>query len=661
MKSKLMEAFKAGNRARKKESATDSVQFVEGPVHKIVKDFNEKFKSSLFVEDGRPYSYDSLILCNMCELTELPDNLTVEGSLVLAGSSNLKKLPKGLCVWGDYFNICGTGLTEFPDDLQINSKTKIVLNTEEMRDFFKDKIPQTAFSQDALKYAPIPNIPGRFWMEWRENHMNEAFKTGNRARKKESVQDQTEETVGRQKTRYTREELDKSNISKAIAESVWKWCPEIFTAEAVGSPKWEDTDEWGGGNTVYIDDLSGSGFNTGYIPIGDSDLSVSGIWIYFNLGYYSDPSKKGTFFINVEVYDELTADKADLIRMGFTNDAGYWEGNQIQIGMKDMPDGLKETLYKTDCEVFGDYWGYEPETADASVLEAFRAGNRARKKEAVQDTAAVTDLPPYTDIEGIRDIIGQYGEFPCVITDKDHPVHITISSEAGNTYKIQDLSFKWKLEMAQHLDGGTENGFTTNGNIMRLDLYIDEESPSTSIVLTADDVPYEEIPLTRAGFENLMKSLKSINDNAEKFFNSGYVSSFVHDMMCFWYEDFSVLQKEYHSYPPTNAQIKVRMKSLISRMLGLMFISRMPGGDWQMIIKEYGHKPVNADEQSDILKGWIFKKYGEIKVLIKFMNGNAGDCTRAAREMYDWLLQKFGMMTRLPDWTVLKNCGIISH
>jgi len=48
-------------------------------------------------------------------------------------------------------------------------------------------------------------------------------------------------------------------------------------------------------------------------------------------------------------------------------------------------------------------------------------------------------------------------------------------------------------------------------------------------------------------------------------------------------------------------------------------------------------------------------------MLVKFMNGNAGDRARAAREMYDWLLQKFGMMTRLPDWTVLENCGIFSH
>ena len=490
----------------------------------------------------------------------------------------------------------------------------------------------------------------------------EAFKAGNRARKKESVQDRAEETVGRHMTQYKRNELTESNISKVIAESMWKWCPEIFTAEAVNSPKWEDVEEWGGGNTVYIEDLSGSGFNTGYIPIGDSDLSVSGIWIYFNLGCNSNPHEAGKFFISVTVYDELTADDADLIGMGFTNDAGYWRGKQIQIGMRDMPDGLRDVLYKTNCEVFGDFWGYEPETADASVLEAFRAGNRARKKETMQDTAAVTDLPPYTDIEGIMGIIGQYGEFPYSITDyENRQSHITISSETGNVCKIQDLSFEWKLEMTQHLKGDTENGFTTDGNIMRLDMYIDEKSLSTSINLTADDVPYEETPLTRTGFENLMKSLKSINDNAEKFFDSGYVSSFVHDMMCFWYEDFSVLQKEYHSYPPTPTHIKVKMKNLISRMLGMMFISRMPGGDWQMIIKECGHKPADADEQSDILKGWMFKDYGEIRVLTKFMNGNAGDCTRAAREMYDWLLQKFDMMTRIPDWTVLRNCGIISH
>jgi len=498
-----------------------------------------------------------------------------------------------------------------------------------------------------------------------KSKLMEAFKAGNRARKKESVQNQAEEAVGRQKTRYKRNELIGSNISKAIAESMWKWCPEIFTAEAVNSPKWEDVDEWGGGNTVYIEDLSESGFNTGYIPIGDSDLSVSGIWIYFNLGYNSNPHEAGKFFISVTIYDELTADEADLVGMGFTNDAGYWRGKQIQIGMRDMPDGLKETLYKTNCEVFGDYWGYEPETADASVLEAFRAGNRARKKEAVQDTAAVTDLQPYTDIEGIRGIIGQYGEFPYSITDYEnrqgHIInHITISSETGNTCEIQDLLFKWKLEMTQHLKGDTENGFTTDGNIIRLDLNI-SESPSNSIVLIADDVPNEEIPLTRNGFENLMKSLKSVNDNVEKFFNSGYVSSFVYDMMRFWYEDFSMLQKEYHPYPPTPTQIKIRMKNLISKMLGIMFISRMPGGECQMIIKESGHKPVNADEQSDILKGWMFKKYEGIRMFVKFMNGNAGDCARTAREMYDWLLQKFGMMTRLPDWTVLENCGIFSH
>lgn len=662
----LMEAFKAGNRARKKESAADTVQStgrtreewikyleenIEGATFKIKKEWFEGKEVDMIVYDGPGIMNTGI--------EYLPPFFEV-GSLTLSNCPNLKCLPDHLFVEGElYIDDCPL-ITELPKDMFI-AGYKIYTNSEALTDFFQSIGIDMVDDWDGYEYDAEDFRKWQMKNGYYQYDVDEAFKTGNRARKKESVQDQTGETAGRQKTRYTRKDLDKSNISRAIAESLWKWCPEIFTPEFVNSPAWEDVDEWDGGNTISIDDLSQSGADVGYVPIGDSDLSVSGIWIYFNLGHYSDPSKKGTFFINAEVYDELTALTADLAGMGLKARGGYWESNQVQIGMKDMPDGLRETLDRVNRDIFGGYWGYEPNTADSSVLEAFRAGNQARKKEAVQDTAAITDLSPYTDIEGIRGIIDQYSEFPYTITDNDHPVRITISSKIGNVCKIQDLPFEWNLEMTQHLRGDTENGFTTDGNNIRLDLYIDGDSMSNSIVLTAEDVPYEKTPLTRAGFENLMKSLKSINDNAGKFFNSGYVSSFVHDMMCFWYEDFSILQKEYHSYPPAPAHIKVKMKNLISKMLGLMFISRMPGGDWQMIIKECGHKPANADEQSDILKGWMFKEYGEIRVLTKFMDGNAGDCTRAAREMYDWLLQKFGMMTRLPDWTVLENCGIISH
>jgi hypothetical protein len=111
---KMNEAFRAGNRARKKESVQDTVESVNLK-------FKEQTDKDLEIRDGRLYYKGWLNLENNTKLTSLPSGLVVKGWLDLTGCTNLTLLPDNLTVGAGLDLRNCTGLTSLPDDLIVGS------------------------------------------------------------------------------------------------------------------------------------------------------------------------------------------------------------------------------------------------------------------------------------------------------------------------------------------------------------------------------------------------------------------------------------------------------------------------------------------------------------------------------------------------------------
>ena len=181
----LNEAFKAGNRARKKESAqenAESVDTLQAQIDRFNKETGNVYKDNLEIRNGKPYYEGYLYLYGDVGLTGLPSGLTVSGNLQLSGCTNLTSLPPGLFIAGDLF-IGGTGLTSIPADMIISLDNRIVFGKSdtELKYFFK-KLNIPIWSNDNSYF-----VHGYDWKF--RNQMTEAFKAGNRARKKESSQE----------------------------------------------------------------------------------------------------------------------------------------------------------------------------------------------------------------------------------------------------------------------------------------------------------------------------------------------------------------------------------------------------------------------------------------------------------------------------------------
>jgi hypothetical protein len=179
---KMNEAFRAGNRARKKETAQDAVESVDS-IQAQIDLFKKQTGVELEIRDGHPYFEGDLVLEGCTRLTGLPVGLEVNGYLSLVGCTGLASLPAGLkVIKGLDLSGC-TGLTGLPSDLVVQGY------------WIEHKGVLTPFFRKlGIHVDDEGDTKARDWREWQKEHgyLTEAFKAGNRARKKESVQDNTD-------------------------------------------------------------------------------------------------------------------------------------------------------------------------------------------------------------------------------------------------------------------------------------------------------------------------------------------------------------------------------------------------------------------------------------------------------------------------------------
>ena len=122
MYEEMDEAFRAGNRARKKETAADTVQKVEGPLEKQIRRFEEETGQKLDIVDGRPFTVGPLNLNGIDTLTRLPDGLHVDYYCCISNCSNIEAIPRGLSTRTGALNAdhC-KNLRYVPADIHINN------------------------------------------------------------------------------------------------------------------------------------------------------------------------------------------------------------------------------------------------------------------------------------------------------------------------------------------------------------------------------------------------------------------------------------------------------------------------------------------------------------------------------------------------------------
>jgi len=174
----LTEAFKTGNRARKKESIHDTVDSIDD-VRAQIDLFRKQTGIELEIRDGKPYCDHCLqIIHGAQELTSLPDGLTIDGSLFLRNCNKMTSLPSDLTIYGNY-------IRDIPDSLL---------------PFFEEfgvKVHTVYRGPGSDSREKTHTVRAKDWMDRRHliDRMDEAFRAGNRARKKETVQD-TVESVG---------------------------------------------------------------------------------------------------------------------------------------------------------------------------------------------------------------------------------------------------------------------------------------------------------------------------------------------------------------------------------------------------------------------------------------------------------------------------------
>lgn len=215
--SNITEAFKAGNKARKKESVADTVESTSD-IYIQKKLFEKETGIKLELKNNRLYS-KGLYFFNSEEV-KLPDYLTVKGNLTLE-FWKLTSLPKELYVMETlYLRECNN-LTYLPADLEVGKDICFIPSS--LKPFFKRlgiKIYGRFHGGD---------VSGKEWMEKRHlvtdeflnklnvwlikhGYINEAFKAGNKARRKESAADAVE------------------SVPMDLKSAVYAWCVNMKAA-----------------------------------------------------------------------------------------------------------------------------------------------------------------------------------------------------------------------------------------------------------------------------------------------------------------------------------------------------------------------------------------------------------------------------------------------
>ena len=392
-KQEVKEAFKAGNRARKKESVQDTIESVDDVQAQIDK-FREQTGIELEIRDGRPYFDETLYLKGCTGLTSLPDGLKVGGCLWLKDCTELKSLPADLKVGRSlWLNFCAgltglpdglevggnldlrgcTGLTSLPDGLKINNGglnlegctglTSLPFDLVANPDYFiiHDGMLTPFFKKLRIPVNKNGNTKIRDWCEWQKAHgyLTEAFKAGNQARKKESVQD-------------TVESFD--DVQAQV--DLFKKLTGIELEIRDGKPYCDH----------YLQIIHGAHEITS-LPNGltvDGSLSLSNC-------------------------NKMTSLPSDLTIYGKYI---HW-----------IPDCLLPFFKKLGIKIYKMYgntvlvedWMAKRHLAD-QIAEAFKAGNRARKKEAVQDSQ--TDN--IDTIDNLEDLLDVCDKVVLMYSGKDH-------------------------------------------------------------------------------------------------------------------------------------------------------------------------------------------------------------------------------------------------
>ena len=381
IKKTVKEAFRAGNRARKKESVQDTVESVDKLQQQIDK-FREQTGIGLEIVKGKPYCNIYLDLENCKDLTELPDGLTVRGFFCLNRCTGLTKLPDNMTVNGDfYLNDCINltslphgltvkgcmylknckGLTSFPADLIVKG-TSIYRVPESLFPFFKSIGVEVRF------IGGIYTIYTKDWMD-RRHMVNEAFRAGNRARRKESVQDTVDSDMDRPVT-------DPEKVAALFKDIAGRY-PDVTRFERKYAGTFCDLTVWDAeyrDNVHFIFWTDSPDVDNGVKVLMMSD-KITGSKPGFDRESYCSMIRS----IGFPVDEELAAHKKPRFRM--TTSAAetvlrYVVRNQ-ELHIQDPDD-------------------------TPFITEAFRAGNRARKKESVQDV--VTGPSAYLESEDLGDV-----------------------------------------------------------------------------------------------------------------------------------------------------------------------------------------------------------------------------------------------------------------
>ena len=385
---KMNEAFKAGNRARKRESVQDAVESVDS-IQAQIELFKKQTGIELEIKDGRPYFGGDLDLYNCTKLTSLPAGLKVGGYLDLTGCTGLTSLPAGLKVEG-WLTLEGcTGLTSLPFDLVIQGDSNWIVQHGVLTPFFK-KLGIPVSSEGDTKASD--------WRRWQEAHgyLTEAFRAGNKARKKEAVTDAVADMhnpLQDQIDRFREQTGEKLEIKDG--RPYYKGNLDLIHSETFDPDIPEN---------LFVDGNFHLGMHQTKLPAG---LTVTGV-LDLNMC-----TKMHELPANVTTCDLLLACS----------------------GIKEVPKDLNITgsfiIYsphdhKLD-KFFRDECGLQPITVNSGISrssqenriigfswnrwrtvgkpdfdkihnmltanEAFKAGNRARKKEAITDTVSVGLTP----------------------------------------------------------------------------------------------------------------------------------------------------------------------------------------------------------------------------------------------------------------------------
>ena len=435
----VSEAFRAGNRARKKESVQDTVETVD-TVQAQIDLFKKQTGKELEIRDGRPYFKGDLNLKGCIRLTSLPTGLKVGGNLWMEGCTRLTSLPTGLEVGGTLhlygctrltsvpadlevegrLDLIGcTGLTSLPADLKVGEDldlldcagltslpngfkvranlylrgtglTSLPFDLDVQGDWIVHNNVLTPFFRKlGIPVDEVGDTKAEYWREWQKSngYLSEAFRAGNRARKKESAAD-TVESVG----------------NTITFEELW----DLFN-----TPEIQHSFE------TMLEDL---------IAKHDLSLETGRPDIHRQLGYrhlnlYRDNERICEFYWN----NEHKGNNTRLTWLNMVPQDNTIAGCALCV-IKNSAD-IKlyaDAVIRLKQVLLGEH-------GDDFANEAFRAGNRARKKEAAQDTVQDTDLHTIT-FEELKDAFCVKHLRDCVIhsikavTDKHD---LGIGFEAG--------------------------------------------------------------------------------------------------------------------------------------------------------------------------------------------------------------------------------------